>query len=88
MSEAFLITEDHLSVRLVDVLAAHFGMSKSAVRRDIDHGGLRILGLGHGEGGEKYTHYVADYGYIKHDVLRLGKKKFVRITLDTTDSGE
>lgn len=74
------ITSDHRTVDFPTVLSGAFGMSKSQARRTIADGGLHIH---HADGTvEDWPHLTTSFGHVKDAAIRVGKRKWVQITLD------
>ena len=59
-------------VHLPEVLAEHFGMSRSEARRNIAQGGVRL-------DGEPVTELDLPVGGLDGRVLQVGRRRFVRL---------
>ena len=62
-------------VHLPELLAAHFGMSRSEARRNIAQGGVRL-------DGEPVTELDLPADGLDGRVLQVGKRRFLRLVAD------
>ena len=67
------IERRHMTVRVPDLVASAFGVTKSEARRKIAEGGVRV-------DGEKWPHLTGCVADFDGKVLQLGKRRFVRCT--------